>query len=67
MKTETQTPVSKWMTKQQVADYIGTSVFFVETLLKAGRLPASRISYKILRFHQDEVDKALAATSSVAQ
>jgi hypothetical protein len=71
MKTETRTqlpiPVSPYLNKAQAAQFLGTSVFWIEKLIKAGKLKVSRPSYKILRIHVKDIEEMMAATASVSQ
>jgi excisionase family DNA binding protein len=59
-------PVSPYMTKQQCADYIGTKKEFVEDLIRSGRLRALRVSYRVLRIDQRDVDALLQASATIA-
>jgi excisionase family DNA binding protein len=66
MKTQPPTPTTPYLTKAQAADYLGTSIQFIEHLIKTGKLRASKPSYKILRLHVSEIDKMMAASNTVA-
>src|SRR5262245_21752076 len=65
--TQQQRPLplmSPFMTKKQAAHYLGVSVFFIEHLIKTGKLRASRPSYKILRLHQRDLDALMEKSAT---
>jgi hypothetical protein len=65
MKTEA--PVSPFLNKAQAAQFLGTSVFWIESLIKAGKLKVSRPSYKVLRINIKDIEKMMEATASVGE
>lgn len=50
------TPASPWMTLQQAAPYVATSVKTLRRLIAAGELPAYLCGKRGLRVRRDDLD-----------
>ena len=54
-----------WMTKRQAALEIGVCERTIELWLKAGRLPRSRPSFKVVRIRRSDLNRFLEKYNSV--
>ena len=52
-------------TKQQAADYIQCTPRFLERMVRAGRLRALKLSGKLVRFRQTDLDKFLESGATI--
>jgi len=52
-------------TKQQAADYIQCTPRFLERMVRAGRLRALKVSGKLVRFRQSDLDRFVEASTTI--
>jgi excisionase family DNA binding protein len=58
-------PVSPYLTKVQAAEYLQVKREYIEDLIRSGRLRALRVSYRILRIDQRDLDALLQASATI--
>jgi excisionase family DNA binding protein len=52
-------------TKQQAADYVQCTPRFLERMVRAGRLRAIKLSAKLVRFRQSDLEKFLDSGATI--
>jgi len=67
LKHQTGEQRTRLLTKKQSAEQVQTSVRYLERQIALGRLNALKLSRKLVRIRQSDLDKFLASRATIAE